>query len=77
MRHLLIKQEMHGQRFRVPTKYITLCLSALMAVILYAYVLVSLVCLLPVSNAYTVVQPALVTLFFVTSQVLSVESPFF
>jgi len=48
-----------------------------MTVFLYAYVLVSLVFLLPVRTAYTVVQPALVTLFFVTSQVLSDESPFF
>ena len=68
---------MHGQRFRVPSKYITRCPSAPMTVLLYAYVLVSLVFLLPVRTAYTVVQPALVTLFFVTSQVLSDESPFF
>jgi hypothetical protein len=68
---------MYGQRFRVPRKYIARSSSAPMTVLLYAYVLVSLVFLLPVRNVYTVVQPALVTLFFVTSQVLSNESPFF
>jgi len=47
-----------------------------MAVLLYAYVLASLASILPFSHAYILVQPALVTLFFVSSQVLS-ERPFF
>lgn len=68
---------MYGQRFHVPSKYITRSPSAPMTELLYVYIMISFVFLLPVRNAYTMVQPALVFLFFVTSQVLSDESPFF
>jgi len=60
----------------VPNKYITPSVSSAMAVLLYAYVVASLASILPFSHAYILVQPALVTLFFVSSQVLS-ERPFF
>jgi len=47
-----------------------------MVLLLCVYVIASLVLLLPATSVYTLVQPALISLFFIASHLLTDERPF-